>query len=85
MLYGKWCSTVIQLKRTPAGYEGANYEDRGWCFFEQVVASICKQSEYLLDLSLVQSKSAYKSNFVIPLEDEADKRYRAIKKRPWGG
>jgi hypothetical protein len=60
-LYGSMHNTVVQLKRMPGKFDSfphinkTLYDDRGWCYFEEVVASIQKYNLQLLNLALVET------------------------------
>lgn len=56
-LYSHSCTVVLQLKDAP----GREYNASGWCVFEQCVASVFKDHNRLLDLSLVGRGHAHSS------------------------
>lgn len=60
LLYGSPTTSVIQLKGMPeVAFDGMNateYDNRGWCVFEEVTGGILKRHDMLLNLDLVKTE-----------------------------
>lgn len=53
LLYSAYTTSVIQLKSLPEsdGADLRTYDERGWCFFEEVVAGIQKRPNLFLNIT----------------------------------
>ena len=51
VLYGHTLTTIIVQRSIPDGFEGATYDESGWCTFEVTVGGIAKSKDAFIDLA----------------------------------